>query len=78
VLASAYKTVRLIKAGDKTPQDLLNATGNQNGIIVEPFPGAVVTGLAADNAWKLLSNTRWRYVQVTDPDENWVTVAYAN
>ncbi|MBP2498435.1 hypothetical protein ABID82_005121 [Methylobacterium sp. PvP062] len=75
---NSIKNVRLVKAGDKTAVDLLNATGNANGTIYEPFAGAVVTGLAADNSWKLLSNARWRYVQVTDPDQNWVTVAYIN
>lgn len=71
------KTARLVLAGDKSAADLIAATGGQNGVMVEPFPGAVVTGLAGSNAWNLLQNARWRYMQLNDTNGAWYTVSYA-
>lgn len=69
------KTARLVMAGDRSAQALQTTYGN--GVIGEPFPGAVVTGLAGDAAWQLLVNARWRYLQLNNTSGAWYTVAYA-
>jgi hypothetical protein len=66
--------VRLTNAGDYAANDptLLN-------FIHEPFPGAVVTGVAGATdgfGVPVVFQIRWRYLQVQDLNGNWVTVAY--
>jgi hypothetical protein len=76
------QSVRLAIAGDldgpTIEGDSNNQSGNTNPMeIVEPFQGAVVTGLAGNpNAYNCLTSARWRYLQVQDQNGNWVTVSY--
>jgi hypothetical protein len=75
--------VRLANAGDMTGPNIEGVSMNNSGgtratDIVEPYYGAVVTGLAGRNdLWDLLYGARWRYLQVQDQNGQWNTVSYS-